>query len=293
VMSTKLSGGYGSGSGTSFASPYVAGAKAIDLALNRAIALTGGNLDFNDASSIVATPSAPANETGSNVTIAASPANDNIVFATNITSLPLPYNPIIDTTGATTEAGDPTLATNACNSSVDTGHPAAPTKYSYSVWYTYTATATGRLHVNTRSSSYDTVVAIWKGTPGVSLFACNDNEPSQDPIHNPIIYSYLEKDVTVLDTYYIEVMSSGTAGGSLHLYFDYAPNPAPANDLFGGAMLLLPPLLLFIVTQTPRIHASQPDLRMIRIRVMRAEIHFKVVQAFGINTRLPLLEISR
>jgi thermitase len=108
IMSTKLSGGYGTGSGTSFAAPYVAGAKAIDLALNRATPLTGGNLDF----SIATTPSSdPANDT--DVSIAAAPTNDNFASATNINvvSPTLPYTPIIITTDATTEAGDPVPTT--------------------------------------------------------------------------------------------------------------------------------------------------------------------------------------
>ena len=239
VMSINLSGGYGSGSGTSFASPYVAGAKAIDLALNRATPLTGGNLDFNDASSIVILPSAPA-DTGSNVTIAAAPGNDNFASATNITSLP--YNVVIDTTGATTEAGDPALPVTPLPTMCDSPDINSPGQNSHSVWYSYTTGATGgRLNVHTRSSTYNTVIAIWTKPAGSLIeFACNNNEPS-----NPgttIITSYLEKDVTGNTTYYIEVMSFGTtAGGSLHFNFDYAPNPVPANNLFSGAIIIPQP----------------------------------------------------
>ncbi len=69
---------------------------------------------------------------------------------------------------ATTSVSDPGLA--ACGGPLDK-----------TVWYRYTATASGPIHVSTVGSDYDTVLAVYAGSiPGVEP-ACNDDIDSNNP----------------------------------------------------------------------------------------------------------------
>jgi len=249
VMSTNLNGGYGSGSGTSFAAPYVSGAIALDLALNQTMALTGENLDFNNSNSFVTIPD-PADDASSNVTIASTPGNDNFAAAININDTPEMLGGgyyQLDTTGATTEAGDPWPSIN-CISSIDDLYPALtpkPTNF-YSVWYQYTPSEDGTLHVDTQSGSngitdYDTLVAVWDST--FTEIACNNDVG--------YITSLLNTSLTSGTTYYIEVIDIGKllevtpgvwvrqapTGGRLHLNLNFsavAGSPVPNDDFINA-----------------------------------------------------------
>ena len=121
------------------------------------------------------------------------------------------------TTNATTQGLDPITA---CGSS---GRQAR------SVWFTYNPTTTRQYFISTRTSNYDTVLAIWTGSWGsLSSVGCSDDFAGT-------LQSALTQALTHGTNYYIEAMAFGSAGGSLNLYVCYAPDipvlSAPANDL--------------------------------------------------------------
>lgn len=96
------------------------------------------------------------------------PSNDLVSKATIIPSA-LPINaPVViesglDTRGAGIETSDPTPT-------------CVGPKLGKTVWYKYTPTAAGMLYVDTKGSNYDTVVAIYTGSPGAfANKACEDD----------------------------------------------------------------------------------------------------------------------
>jgi hypothetical protein len=91
---------------------------------------------------------------------AAVPTNDTVAGATPISALP--FTATLDTTQATTDAGDASL-------NVGCGAPATEA----SVWYSYTAPADGAVVVDVSQSSYSAGVIMASGAPGsLSLDAC-------------------------------------------------------------------------------------------------------------------------
>ncbi len=160
------------------------------------------------------------------------PANDDFANATVISSLP--YGNTQDTTSATTEANDPVL-------------PCIPNWWWtnggqgwHSVWYAYTATADGALHVDTAGSDYDTVLGVWTGPWGaLNNVACDDDSGAGT-------LSSLDVAVVAGTTYYIEVAGYfNSSAGTLVLSADLlAP---PANDDFDHA---------FVIADTPYTYSQ-------------------------------------
>jgi autotransporter-associated beta strand protein len=90
------------------------------------------------------------------------PAATNDTFATAKVITALPYQDLVNTTTATTDVEDPAMSCGGANN----------TK---SVWYRFTPAATGPVAFNTFGSSYDTVLAIYTGSPGgFTQIGCND-----------------------------------------------------------------------------------------------------------------------
>lgn len=112
----------------------------------------------------------------------------------------LPYNVSQSTVAATSGSGDPV---HSCTSSQD-GH---------SVWFRYVASYTGTLRVNTIGSSYDTVLAVYSGTPSAANeLRCND-DGSGTSYQSDTSFA-----VTSGLTYYIQVSAwHDGAGGTLVL----------------------------------------------------------------------------
>jgi hypothetical protein len=81
-------------------------------------------------------------------------ANNNLSGAT--LALPLPYTANVTTTGATTEAGEPSPTCEAGSTFIGN-----------TVWYKFTPSSNMALDANTNGSSYDTVLAVYSG-PAVS-----------------------------------------------------------------------------------------------------------------------------
>jgi hypothetical protein len=98
------------------------------------------------------------------------PSNDDILSATDIALVSEIFDDNVDTTTATTVPapdGDPEpMVMNDCNSNLG----------ERSVWYHYQPTTDINLYVDTIGSDYDTILAVWEGSPGnLTLVACNDD----------------------------------------------------------------------------------------------------------------------
>ncbi|HSK67621.1 MAG TPA: hypothetical protein VK888_11860, partial [Anaerolineales bacterium] len=127
---------------------------------------------------------------GASTAYAAAPPNDTFANALNITSIP--YQHIVSTTDATeTDPNDP----DAVPCDGRTLHRGKRT-----VWYRYQPTSNRGIHADTLGSSYDTYIAVWRGTNlnNLTLVTCNDD-----------IFSDLQSEdlfaATVGNTTYIEV----------------------------------------------------------------------------------------
>lgn len=123
-------------------------------------------------------------------------------FVSEATLLTVPANITeYDTMGATTSSSDPSLTTCLlwANSSSD--------KSLGSVWYKYVASMDGMLSLDTIGSNYDTVLAVYSGTPSSSSrVKCNDDRSTDEPWDTD---SSLDVVVKTGTTYYIEVADTG------------------------------------------------------------------------------------
>ena len=139
---------------------------------------------------------------------ASTPGNDDINSAVSISSLPYTSS-ATDITSATEDAGDPSYPSYCYNS------PETSNKPYKTVWYTYTAAVSGMMRVDTTSSEYDTVLAVWHGSPGaLALSGCNDDTSGTKQ-------SLLDVWVTQSTTYYIEVGAfSAVESGNLVLHVE-------------------------------------------------------------------------
>jgi hypothetical protein len=125
--------------------------------------------------------------------------NDACSNTTTIAAVP--YSGTAVTTAATIEATDP-----------------APTCGNHSrgksVWYSFTAPATGTLTANTFGSSYDTILSAYTGSCGAfASVSCNDDSNS--------LQSRVSLQVTAGTTYYFLVTAYTSNGGTLRFSLSY------------------------------------------------------------------------
>lgn len=190
------------------------------------------------------TPSAPATP----------PANDDFDQATETT--PLPFSQVIDTAYATVAEDDPILC-------IDTQGAAT-------VWYRFTPQQSGVLTVHTFGSDYDTVLAVFIGERGaLSRLDCNDDTDNS-------LQSSVTLTVNAGETYLIEVADYGVsflagklplqkaqAGGNLHFYLDFVPDPEPTPSPAMEAVLAVAPSELTVRPGEPftvevQVRTTQP-----------------------------------
>ena len=201
----------GSLSGTSMASPHVAGVVALHLAsspsaspadvaasLNNA-ATTGTVSDTGSGSpnrllynllgpAPTPTPTPTGTPPTPTPTLTATPTpipppNDD--FAQPVEISTLPFNHTMATTLATKAADDPVLCVGFQGGA--------------SVWYRLVAPASGQLTLNTFNSNYDTVLAVFTGSRGaLTRRACNDDTDSS-------LQSRVVLPVTAGTIYHVEV----------------------------------------------------------------------------------------
>ena len=143
------------------------------------------------------------------------PSNDDFDTSIFITSLPY-YANTQDTTTATTALDDPIFP---CGSL---------TQGSRSVWYSFTPLVDGTLTATTKTSSYDTMLALWKGVRGSLInVACNDDATFG-------IQSQINAVVQAGVPYFLEAAGFGGAstGGTLNLFVNTSCPGEPNSPLF-------------------------------------------------------------
>ena len=120
------------------------------------------NASCNPTSGTPIAVTAP-NATTINFALLQAPQAINDSYATAIVVNSLPYQSIVNTSGATMGAEDPVVE---CASSGN----------QKSVWYVFTPTVDGPVAVNTFGSSYNTILSIYTGSPGsFTPLACIDD----------------------------------------------------------------------------------------------------------------------
>jgi hypothetical protein len=124
--------------------------------------------------------------------------NDDIAQATEIATLP--YGRAQNTTGASTETGEPTASCMA-------------TPAENSVWYSFSPSFAQDVVAETFGSDYDTELAVWVGSP-VSEVGCNDD--AGFTLQSEVAFRALAG-----ATYYFQI--DGYAGASGNLDFDLKP----------------------------------------------------------------------
>jgi acetyl esterase/lipase len=156
----------------------------------------------------------PASLAGAASNVAAvplsAPANDAIGGAVVINGLPY-TSPMLDVSQATEDSSDPSYPSYCYNS------PGTSNKPYRTVWYKYTASQTTMIRVTTEDANtdYDTVLAVWHGSPGsLILTGCNDDISGSQQ-------SALDALITQSTTYYIEVGAfSAVESGHLVLHLE-------------------------------------------------------------------------
>jgi hypothetical protein len=147
------------------------------------------------------------------VASAAPPANDNFTAAASMPGWSS------STTGtnleATKELGEPNHNGNAGGASV---------------WYSWTATATGTASIDTLGSSFDTILAIYTGGAVGSLVPVVANDDAAGSSQSRVTFA-----ASSGTTYRIAVEGYNAATGNVQLYV----NRPPLNDPFGSARSLV------------------------------------------------------
>jgi hypothetical protein len=147
----------------------------------------------------------------------AQPVNDAFAQATALTNLP--FTATASTVGATREPGEPYHAGNSG------GH---------SVWWRWQSPFTGRVIAHTSGSSFDTLLAVYRGSTvnQLALVAANDDDPFGLDVETSRVWFEAEAGTN----YHLVVDGWSGDAGSLNL--QVLEPPRPANDAFDHRSLL-------------------------------------------------------
>lgn len=111
----------------------------------------------------------------------------------------------------------------------ETGEPAhAGQTATKSLWWKWVATGNGRVQVNTKGSSFDTVLAVYTGSTLSNLqqVAANDNAVAG------VNYSQVDFTTSRGATYYLVVDGKNGASGNINLTGSGTILAGPSNDIF-------------------------------------------------------------
>jgi len=132
---------------------------------------------------------------------AAPPPNDTGANATVVSGLP--FNDVVDTTGATIDSDDTQAEASNPNCSAPSG--------TSTVWYKFTAGSEGALAIDAGASNYTVGVAIATGTPGaLTVLSCG-------------LFSMLAPTTQGTTYYILAVDVFGGGGGTLDINFSAGP----------------------------------------------------------------------
>jgi photosystem II stability/assembly factor-like uncharacterized protein len=178
------------------------------------------------------TPGAGSSNSQSLLVQATAPPNDDFSNARIINATPFTHS--VATTGATSATDDPAPSCVAGLGGL------AENGRARSVWFRFTAAANGTVNVDTQGSNYDTILAVFTGSPGnFSEVACNDDV---DP--GVIRHSQLSFNAVANTAYSVMVSAFVGDGGSLTLNtgfsfpappFQLVPNPVRNTVTAGSA----------------------------------------------------------
>jgi hypothetical protein len=106
-----------------------------------------------------------------------------------------------------------------------------------SVWYRWTAPATGRVTIDTAASSFDTLLGVYVGTAVGALAEVTSNDDAKAGTTSVVRFS-----AAIGTVYRIRVDGFGQASGTIDLHLKESTAPSPANDDFADAIVLAFPL---------------------------------------------------
>lgn len=179
--------------GTSFSAPLVAGAVAVmgqafpsDTASNRVARLTGNGTSVTDSRNGIVTPRLNL------LAAQGAPSNDTFASASTLTGL----------------AGQNTGWN--LNATKETGEPSPAGNSGKSIWWNWTAPASGILSLDTHGSGFDTLLVLYTGVSVAELTTISSNDNDSSPGNA----SGLSATVSAGTTYRIAVDGmSGASGG--------------------------------------------------------------------------------
>jgi hypothetical protein len=145
-----------------------------------------------------------------------SPVNDNFANRTALSGTSSTVNG--SNVGATSESGEPS------NANVSGGR---------SVWWSWTAPASGTVTVSTAGSQFDTTLGVYAGSSvsGLTVVASNDDETA-GTLTSRVVFAAVAG-----QTYQVSVDGYRGANGSIALSIDVAP--PPVNDNFANRTILI------------------------------------------------------
>jgi len=151
--------------------------------------------------------------------VVVTPANDNFASATVLSGSSLTVTG--STVNATKQSGEPSHAGNTG------GH---------SIWYYWTAPASGTATINTSGSNFDTLLGVYTGTSVSAL----TKKSSNDDATRSVVYSKVSFKVTAGTTYRIAVDGYNGASGNVTLNLS-APVAGAVKNVFAMSAAAIEP----------------------------------------------------